>query len=97
MEIPHRERLSGTIPSFLIFRDRRKSRKGIRPLFSFYFLLLLKTNIYRVFKRGVSPSFFISSPSPFKERDIKGELKRGEASLLLFFPLSFLRRGGQRG
>jgi len=28
--------------------------------------------IYGEFKRGVSPSFFIISPSPFKERGIKG-------------------------
>jgi len=36
---------------------------------------------------------FISSPSPFKEKVTRGESKRGEASLLVFFPLPYQGRG----
>jgi len=46
-----------------------------------------------VSKRGFKPPLSFSSPSPLKERDTNGESKRGEASLLIFFPLPYKGRG----
>jgi len=47
----------------------------------------------KVLKRGAD--------APLKHPHIinpeQGELKRGEASLLILFPLSLIRRGGHRG
>jgi hypothetical protein len=46
-----------------------------------------------VSKRGKSPSFLFSFPSPLKERDSRGESKRGEASLIYPFPPPFEGEG----
>ena len=50
---------------------------------------------YREFERDFVP-LSPPPPSPSKERDIKGESKRGEAPLNKIFPLSLTRRGGYR-
>jgi hypothetical protein len=48
-------------------------------------------------KRGVSPSSIINPPLLIKERDTRGESKRGEASLIYPFPLPLGKGRGIKG
>jgi len=47
-------------------------------------------------KKGASPLSKSLPPLLEGEKNTKGESKRGEASLLIFFPLPFVRGEGQR-